>query len=153
MLHTIISFVGRVAGFSASGFFSGSPSPGPLGVPLGPSWTFSGVCGDIRGLGCAAGVGGAGGGFAAGVGCTGGVFAIGVGGICLKLNFAAVAVGVVDAGECGTRPPHGDGAGCGLNCSAKCLGFRPPGELGGKLHETDPARAEQRLEGRASCLW
>jgi len=98
MLHTIFSFVGRVAGFSPSGFFSGSPSPGPLGVPLGPSWTFSGVCGDIRGLGCAAGVGGAGGGFAAGIGCTGGVFAIGVGGICLKLNFAAVAVGVVDAG-------------------------------------------------------
>ncbi len=77
-LHTILSFVGRVAGFSASGFFSGSPSPGPLGVPLGPSWTFSGVCGDIRGSGCAAGVGGAGGGFAAGVGCTGGVFATGV---------------------------------------------------------------------------
>ena len=50
-LHTIFSFVGRVAGFSASGFFSGSPSPGPLGVPLGPSWTFWGVCGDIRGSG------------------------------------------------------------------------------------------------------
>jgi hypothetical protein len=87
-LHTIFSFVGRVAGFSASGFFSGSPSPGPLGVPLGPSWTFWGVCGDIRGSGCAAGVGGASGGFAAAPG------------VCLPpvLVALAVAVGVVDAG-------------------------------------------------------
>ena len=84
MLHTIFSFVGRVAGFSASGFFSGSPSPGPLSVPLGPFWIFLGFCRDIRGSGCAAGVGGTGGGFAAGVGYTRDVFAVGVGGICLK---------------------------------------------------------------------
>ena len=81
MVHTICSFVGRVAGFSASGFFSGSPSPGPLGVPWGCFGFFRGFVGIFAARGASPVLPALVADFAAGsVGCAGGWFAAGIDG-------------------------------------------------------------------------
>ncbi len=96
MLHTIFSFVGRVAGFSASGFLVGHLPPGPWVCRWGRLGLFRGFAGIFAARGVpqmsAALVADSLPVSAAPGGCLPSVL------VALASNFAADAVGVVDAG-------------------------------------------------------